>query len=59
MLQQLTVVDSVLLLIVFDYLQYAVNLAVKIYLNLPRGPSSAAPTRAFDDQQLWYKKPLA
>jgi hypothetical protein len=25
----------------------AVNLAVKIYLNLPRGPSSAAPTRRF------------
>jgi hypothetical protein len=25
--------------------QYVVNLAVKTHLNLPRGPSSAAPTR--------------
>jgi hypothetical protein len=45
MLQQLTFVDSVLLIMVFDYLQYAVNLAIKVYLNVPRGLSSVAPTR--------------
>jgi hypothetical protein len=31
-LQQHTFVDSVLILVVFDYAQYAVNLAVKINL---------------------------
>ena len=40
MLQELTFVVCVLLVTVFFYLQYAVNLAVKIYLNLPRGPRS-------------------